>query len=38
MHTQLPQTGAVAGLANSLALALIGTGSILALGKKKKED
>ncbi|MBU5611285.1 YPDG domain-containing protein, partial [Aerococcus mictus] len=38
VHTQLPQTGAVAGLANSLALALIGTGSILALGKKKKED
>ncbi|WP_412030761.1 LPXTG cell wall anchor domain-containing protein [Aerococcus mictus] len=38
MHTQLPQTGAVAGLASSLALALIGAGSILALGKKKKED
>ncbi|MHA6654639.1 Ig-like domain-containing protein [Aerococcus urinae] len=38
VHTQLPQTGAVAGLASSLALALIGTGSILALGKKKKED
>uniref|UniRef100_UPI0018A73D19 YPDG domain-containing protein n=1 Tax=Aerococcus mictus TaxID=2976810 RepID=UPI0018A73D19 len=38
VHTQLPQTGAVAGLASSLALALIGAGSILALGKKKKED
>ncbi len=37
-HSQLPQTGAVAGYASSLALALIGAGSILALGKKKKED
>ncbi|MHC3417617.1 YPDG domain-containing protein [Aerococcus urinae] len=37
VHTQLPQTGSVAGLARSLALALIGTGSILALGKKKKK-
>ncbi|MHA6654637.1 Rib/alpha-like domain-containing protein [Aerococcus urinae] len=38
VQSQLPQTGAVAGLASSLALALIGAGSILALGKKRKED
>ncbi|WP_432627113.1 LPXTG cell wall anchor domain-containing protein [Aerococcus urinae] len=38
VHSQLPQTGAVAGLASSLALALIGAGSILALGKRRKED
>ncbi|MHA6646984.1 Rib/alpha-like domain-containing protein [Aerococcus urinae] len=36
VHSQLPQTGAVAGLASSLALALIGAGSILAVGKRKK--
>ncbi|WP_258113494.1 Rib/alpha-like domain-containing protein [Aerococcus urinae] len=38
VQSQLPQTGAVAGLASSLALALIGAGSILALGKRRKED
>ncbi|MCY3057606.1 Rib/alpha-like domain-containing protein [Aerococcus urinae] len=38
IQSQLPQTGAVAGLASSLALALIGAGSILALGKRRKED
>ncbi|MCY3036025.1 Rib/alpha-like domain-containing protein [Aerococcus sp. Group 2] len=38
VHSKLPQTGAVAGLASSLALALIGAGSILALGKRRKED
>ncbi|WIW74351.2 Rib/alpha-like domain-containing protein [Aerococcus tenax] len=38
VQSQLPQTGAVAGIASSLALALIGAGSILALGKRRKED
>lgn len=36
VHSKLPQTGAVAGLASSLALALIGAGSILVVGKRKK--
>ncbi|MBU5611125.1 Rib/alpha-like domain-containing protein [Aerococcus mictus] len=36
VHSQLPQTGAVAGLVSSLALVLIGAGSILAVGKRKK--
>ncbi|MGX7402339.1 Ig-like domain-containing protein [Aerococcus sanguinicola] len=35
---KLPQTGAIAGLTSGLSLALIGVGSLLALGKKKKED
>ncbi|WP_143236737.1 YPDG domain-containing protein, partial [Aerococcus sp. HMSC035B07] len=37
-QSKLPQTGAIAGLTSGLSLALVGVGSLLALGKKKKED
>ncbi|WP_210386135.1 MULTISPECIES: YPDG domain-containing protein, partial [unclassified Aerococcus] len=37
-QSKLPQTGAIAGLTTGLSLALVGVGSLLALGKKKKED
>ncbi|MDK7051088.1 Rib/alpha-like domain-containing protein [Aerococcus sanguinicola] len=36
--TKLPQTGALVGLTSGLALALVGAGSLLALGKGKKKD